>query len=101
LFNRTELFKQPALVDHIPQILLLCIQSVLRHKERAEYNRIRRQVNKAQIDLSENINIDQQHLFNTLKKLFATNSKKNFAKYCRQLSSHTTNDKNITGADYD
>ncbi len=101
LFNRTELFKQPALVDHIPQMFLLGIHSVLRHKERAEYNRIRRQVNKAQIDLSENINIDQQHLFNTLKKLFATNSKKNFVKYCRQLSSHTTNDKNITGADYD
>lgn len=100
-FNPNKLFEQPELSGKYPQVVLLGLHSLMRHtSDNAQYNRIRRQSNKAVVNLSDSIVADQQICHKSLKALFLTNDIKKFSKYCKQLSSHVTNNKHITGADY-
>jgi hypothetical protein len=101
LYHGRKLFQQPDLMNKHPQVALLGLHSLLRQAENtAEYSRIRRQLPKAQIHLSDSIVVDQQRCHKYLKKLFLTNDKEKFSKYCKQLSDHVTNCEQITGVDY-
>lgn len=101
LYNGRKLFQQPELLGKHSHVVLLGLHSLLRQAENtAEYNRIRRQLDKAQIHLSVSTLADQQRCHKLLKGLFLTNDKAKFNQYCKQLSSHVTNCKQVTGVDY-